>query len=67
MLPPVSMQRLVDAVGVVLELDAVVTDMESRVPTRGQYAPVGWSQAKILVRTRAIWLKIGNEVATGAE
>ena len=67
MLSPVSIQWLGDAVGLVLELDAVVVDAESRVPMRGKCVSVGWSQVTTQVRTHAIWLKVGDWVATGAE
>ena len=66
-LPPVSTQRLGDAVGLVLELDAVVVGAGSRVPMRGQCVSVGWSQVTTQVRAHAIWLKVGNGVATGAK
>ena len=66
-LPLASTQRLGDAVGLVLELDAVVMGVGSRVPMRGQCVSVGWLQVTTQVRTHATWLKVDNGVATGAE
>ena len=61
------MQCLGDTVGVVLELDTVLVVAELRVSMRGQGASVEWLRATTRLRTRVIWLKVGDGVATGAE
>ena len=60
------LQWLGDAVGVVPELDTVVVVAELRVHMWGQGASVGWPWAAVRVRTRVIWLNIGDRVTTGA-
>ena len=67
MRPQGSIQWFGDTVGVVPALGAVVVVAKLRVPMRGQCVSVGWSRGTTLVRTRVIWLKVGDGVGTGVE
>ena len=64
-----SMNKVLFVVVMRLALDPFLVGecVGSRGPVRGQCVSTGGSQGTRQVRTHAIWLRVGDGVATGAE